>query len=82
MKRKALGRGLRSLIPETPPPAVVRTRPARKEPGSGMLDIDVDRLVSAGFGEDIPIATNDTREGRAANRRVEFRIVEQEGCGP
>lgn len=31
-----------------------------------------DRLTSAGFGPDKPVATNDTSEGRARNRRVEL----------
>jgi OOP family OmpA-OmpF porin len=34
--------------------------------------IDKDRLTSKGFGEERPIDTNLTDEGRAANRRVEF----------
>jgi len=37
------------------------------------------RLVSAGYGFERPIADNATALGRAKNRRVEFRLVEQEG---
>ena len=33
--------------------------------------IAADRLESVGFGEKEPIATNDTKEGRQRNRRVE-----------
>ncbi len=38
--------------------------------------IAASRLTSAGFGESQPIATNDTREGRALNRRVELKVLE------
>ncbi|MEQ8474408.1 MAG: OmpA family protein [Marinoscillum sp.] len=37
--------------------------------------VGTDRLVSKGYGEAKPIATNDSEEGRQRNRRVEFTIV-------
>ncbi len=34
--------------------------------------VDASRLTSSGYGADKPIGSNDTPDGRAANRRVEF----------
>jgi len=39
------------------------------------LGIDKDRISSEGFAFDRPIAPNDTEEGRAKNRRVEFLLI-------
>nr|WP_246722628.1 OmpA family protein [Aliikangiella sp. G2MR2-5] len=38
------------------------------------FDIDASRVKSIGMGEAKPVATNDTAEGRAANRRVQAEI--------
>lgn len=38
--------------------------------------IAADRLTAVGYGEASPIASNETEEGRARNRRIEFTIVE------
>ncbi len=40
-------------------------------------DIDRDRLQYNGYGETQPVESNATEEGRAANRRVVFRIIRQ-----
>lgn len=43
----------------------------------GSKGIDLNRLQSEGFGENNPIDTNDTDEGRQNNRRVEFIILKK-----
>ena len=47
----------------------VKTYLTNKGINPGVLD-------SVGYGESRPVATNDTAEGRAKNRRVEFKVVE------
>jgi OOP family OmpA-OmpF porin len=39
--------------------------------------IATERLRAHGYGADKPIADNDTDEGRAQNRRVEFHVIER-----
>ena len=38
-------------------------------------EIVANRLTYKGYGFDKPIGTNDTAEGRANNRRTEFKII-------
>jgi outer membrane protein OmpA-like peptidoglycan-associated protein len=40
--------------------------------------IDEGRLFVVGYGASRPISTNDTKDGRKMNRRVEFTVVETE----
>ena len=41
--------------------------------------VDGERLVARGYGEERPIADNETEEGRSRNRRVEFVVRERDG---
>jgi len=41
--------------------------------------IDADRMSSKGFGKTMPIADNNTDEGRELNRRVELKVTESAG---
>lgn len=40
--------------------------------------VDGARLVAAGFGEEKPVSDNDTKDGKAANRRVEFNVIQSD----
>lgn len=39
--------------------------------------VDAERLYAEGYGESSPIASNDTPEGKAQNRRIAFTIAEE-----
>lgn len=39
--------------------------------------VDSYRLVAKGYGETVPLESNDTDEGRAFNRRVEFKVLKK-----
>ena len=40
--------------------------------------VPAERLTAHGYGSDMPITTNDTKEGRTLNRRVAFKITFEE----
>jgi K(+)-stimulated pyrophosphate-energized sodium pump len=51
---------------------------ARAEAVKGLLvseGIAADRVATQGFGQDRPVASNDTEEGRARNRRIELNVT-------
>ena len=58
-------------LPETTPRDLRRTLTAH------LMDhgIDKSRLTYKGYGLTMPIDTNDTDEGRANNRRTEFKVL-------
>ena len=39
--------------------------------------IDQKRIISKGYGEVKPVATNNSDNGRQLNRRVEFKIIKK-----
>ncbi len=41
------------------------------------LDIDKGRLDAEGYGEEHPVASNDTEDGRARNRRISMRVTKK-----
>lgn len=43
------------------------------------LGVDASRITSVGMGEDFPIASNDTEEGRSRNRRVDVILLDDQG---
>ncbi|NJK32791.1 MAG: OmpA family protein [Deltaproteobacteria bacterium] len=39
------------------------------------MGVEESRITTVGFGPDVPVDSNETKAGRAKNRRIEFRIV-------
>ena len=40
--------------------------------------IEPGRMIAQGFGEEQPVASNATKDGKQKNRRVEFQIIKME----
>ncbi|MFT6167920.1 MAG: outer membrane protein OmpA-like peptidoglycan-associated protein [Celeribacter sp.] len=38
--------------------------------------LEKDTIVSKGYGETMPLATNDTNDGRQKNRRIDFKVLD------
>jgi len=47
---------------------------------SSRFGLPSDRMSIAGYAENAPIASNDTEEGRARNRRVDIVILNEQGA--
>jgi outer membrane protein OmpA-like peptidoglycan-associated protein len=38
------------------------------------MPADADRISAVGYGESVPLASNETADGRAKNRRIDIRL--------
>ena len=45
------------------------------EVNASSYGIEATRVIATGFGETKPVASNDTEEGRAQNRRTEMAVL-------
>jgi outer membrane protein OmpA-like peptidoglycan-associated protein len=41
------------------------------------MGVEPSRLLAEGYGEQYPVASNDTEEGRAQNRRIAVRVTKK-----